>query len=150
MSEEAKQRPLVAVGVIIIKPAKEKDKEKILVGERLASHGAGTYQLPGGHLEFGMSFEGQARAEVEEETGLTDIEFKGVVALANEIIHGKHYVNITFLVEWKSGEPNEGEAGKSRNWKWYSFSEIPEPMFASSRGCIDAWRSGKFLNEIRA
>ena len=62
MSEEAKQRPLVAVGVIIVKDG------KILIGERLASHGAGTFSIPGGHFEFGKTFEEVARMYMENIT----------------------------------------------------------------------------------
>ena len=142
--EKTKQRPLVAVGVIIVKEG------KILIGERLASHGAGTFSIPGGHFEFGKTFEEVARMEVREETGLTDILFKRIVSVNNERVYGKHYVNIGFLTEWKSGEPYAAEPEKSRNWKWYDPKELPEPMFAPSKGIIDAWLSGKLINEITA
>lgn len=145
MSTEATTRPLVAVGIIIL------NKEgKVLVGERLGSHGAGTYQIPGGHMEFGKTFEETARDEVREETGLTDIEFKRISSINNERVYGKHYVNLTFIVECKSGEPSNPEPEKSRNWKWYDPDKIPEPMFAPSKGCLDAWRSGILLNEVQA
>lgn len=142
MSDEAHSRPLVAVGIIIVKDG------KILVGERLSSHGAHTYQIPGGHFEFGKSFEEQARLEVEEETGLTDIEFKRPISLNNERVYGKHYVNIGFLTEWKSGEPGNPEPTKSRNWQWYDPTHLPKPLFAPSKGVIDAWLSGNFFNEV--
>ncbi len=144
METEKEQRPLVAVGVIIVKDG------KILVGERLTSHGAGTYQIPGGHFEFGKTFEEQARTEVAEETGLTDIVFRKPICLNNEQVYGRHYVNIGFLAEWKSGEPRDAEPEKSRNWQWYDPHKLPEPMFAPSKGSIDAWLSGKFFNEIEA
>lgn len=142
MSDGTQQRPLVAVGVIVLKDG------KILIGERLSSHGANTYQLPGGHFEFGKTFEEQARAEVAEETGLTDIEFKKPVSLNNERVFGKHYVNIGFLAEWKSGEPSNPEPTKSRNWQWYDPQDLPEPMFPPSKGVVDAWLSGTFFNEV--
>jgi 8-oxo-dGTP diphosphatase len=122
---------------------------KILIGERIASHGANTYQLPGGHFEFGKTFEEQARAEVEEETGLTDIVFKKIVSINNERIYGKHYVNIGFLTEWQSGEPRNPEPDKSRNWRWYDPNKLPQPMFPSSEGLVKAWLSGTFINEIQ-
>ncbi len=145
MSEEATQRPLVAVGVII----RNKDG-KILLGERLRSHGAGTYQIPGGHMEYGKSFEETARDEVREETGLTDLTFVKVFALNNEVVYGKHYVNLGFLMECERGEPGNPEPEKSRNWKWYGLDELPSPIFAPSKGMIDSYQSGMFSSEVRS
>lgn len=144
MSDEARIRPLAAVGIIVV----NKDG-KILLGERLASHGANTYQAPGGHMEFGKTFEDQARDEVAEETGLTNIIFKQVICVNNERVEGKHYVNVGFLAEHVSGEPTNPEPEKSRNWDWYDPNNLPEPMFPPSKGIIDAWKSGKSFNEIQ-
>lgn len=144
MSIEATQRPLVACGIIVLRNG------KILLGERLSSHGAGTFQIPGGHLEYGKTFAEQAAIEVQEETGLTEIIFKGVISLNNEIVYGKHYVSLGLLAESTQGEPHTGEPGKSRNWQWYDPEQLPHPLFAPSEGVIAAWKSGVFLNEIRS
>ena len=53
----------VGVGVIIVRDG------NVLLGERAGSHGAGTWALPGGHLEFGETVADCARREVLEETG---------------------------------------------------------------------------------
>lgn len=57
----------------------------------------GTWQLPGGHLEYGESFEGCAAREVLEETGLK-VDFNSALFLTatNDIMaeEGKHYVTI--------------------------------------------------------
>ena len=49
---EINKRPLIGLGVIIVNPA-----DKILLGLRKGSHGAGEWSLPGGHLEWNESFE---------------------------------------------------------------------------------------------
>ena len=56
--------PRVGIGVIVMRNG------LVLLGERIGAHGAGTWALPGGHLEFGESVEQCARREVWEETGL--------------------------------------------------------------------------------
>eukprot|EP00877_Chromochloris_zofingiensis_P007895 jgi/Chrzof1/3359/Cz12g22080.t1 len=58
MQHEHKARPRVGLGVIVQRG------DKILVGKRLGSLGAGEYALPGGHLEFGESFADCAVREV--------------------------------------------------------------------------------------
>ncbi|TDZ33100.1 Nudix hydrolase 1 [Colletotrichum spinosum] len=68
---------------------------KVLVGLRKGSHGSGTLQLPGGHLEFGESFETCAEREALEETNL---KVKGVKVLGvtNDVFdaEGRHYVTV--------------------------------------------------------
>ncbi|MDO8336304.1 MAG: NUDIX domain-containing protein, partial [Candidatus Saccharibacteria bacterium] len=79
----------VGIGIFIFKDG------KFLMGHRQGSHGAGTWALPGGHLDFGESFEQTALREVAEENGLEikDIKFG---AVTNDIFEkeGKHYVTI--------------------------------------------------------
>ena len=83
------QRPRVGVGVFVNKDG------KILVGKRKGSHGAGTWALPGGHLEPGESFEACCKREVLEETGLT-IKNISPVVFTNDIFHdeGVHYITL--------------------------------------------------------
>ena len=58
------QKPKVGLGVCIVKD------NKVLLGKRKGSHGAGTWSFPGGHLEFQETWEKCAKREVLEETGL--------------------------------------------------------------------------------
>jgi len=64
-------RPRVGVGVFVF------SERFFLLGKRKGSHGAGHWSLPGGHLEYGESFEKCCVREVAEETGLKikDISF---------------------------------------------------------------------------
>ncbi|KAL5113840.1 hypothetical protein ACEQ8H_008260 [Pleosporales sp. CAS-2024a] len=83
------QRPLIGVGVII-----HDDNGNIIMGERAGSHGAGTFQLPGGHLEHGETFATTAAREVLEETGLEVGNIKFLTATNDMFDEGKHYVTI--------------------------------------------------------
>jgi 8-oxo-dGTP diphosphatase len=58
---------------------------KFILGKRLGSHGAGTWALPGGHLEFGESFEDCAAREIMEETGL-DVEDVKFLTATNDVM----------------------------------------------------------------
>ncbi|KAK3067338.1 hypothetical protein LTS18_001172, partial [Coniosporium uncinatum] len=81
--------PRVGVGVFVLRG------NKFIVGKRLGSHGEGTYALPGGHLEYGESFEECAAREVLEETGLDVSELRFLTA-TNSVFDDvkKHYVTI--------------------------------------------------------
>jgi len=135
------ERPKVGIGVIILRDG------KVLLGKRIASHGAGTWSLPGGHLEYGESFEETAHREVEEETGLTDIRIDGLVSLYNERDYGKHYVNLGMLAVWISGEPSAKEPESCAEWVWTDPALLPEPMFEASKVAIKNWLSGTLYTE---
>jgi ADP-ribose pyrophosphatase YjhB (NUDIX family) len=68
----------------------------ILPVSRVDSDGRlGTWAFPGGHLEFGESFEACAVREVLEETGLSihDVRF---LTATNDVMEaeGKHYITV--------------------------------------------------------
>ena len=137
----ALKRPFVGLGVIIEKNG------LIAIGERLSSHGAGTFMIPGGHVEFGEKIIDAAKREVEEECGLSDIEMKGIVSVADDIVYDKHYVGIVFLAQWKSGEFTNPEPEKSRGWHWHDPKNLPQPMFPHSERAIKNWLAGKIYTQ---
>ena len=61
---------------------------------RKGSHGAGEYALPGGHLEFGESFEQCAERETQEETGLQLQSVNFAWATNSVFSASKHHVTI--------------------------------------------------------
>jgi 8-oxo-dGTP diphosphatase len=126
-------RPKVGIGVII-----ERDG-KVMVGKRLSGHGADTWQIPGGHLEFGETFEEAAVREGKEETGLQDIVAKAVISLSNDIAYDKHYISIGVLTQSKAGEPANPEPEHSTGWHWCNPHKLPEPFFPHSRNVINNW-----------
>ncbi len=130
------KRPLVGLGVIV-----EKDG-KILIGKRMTSHGAGTYMIPGGHLEFGETFEEGAAREVLEEAGIK-IKNLTPICLRNDIEYEKHYVVVGMHAEWEEGEPRD-EEGISESWEWLDPHQLPEPMFPPTKRNIESWLNQKF------
>ena len=98
--------------------------------QRHGAHGAGSWSVPGGHLEFGESFEDTARREVKEETDLeiTNIRF-GAVTNDNFVDEGKHYVTVWMLSDWKSGTEFITEPDKCLGQEWHTFNDLPSPLF---------------------
>lgn len=125
------ERPAVGVAVIIVKNG------KILLGKRMNAHGNGTWAFPGGHLEFNETISECARREVFEETGLT---IGDVVhcAFTNDIFENekKHYVTLFVLSRYIYGTPVVKEPDKCETWDWYTWDELPRPLFLSFENLI--------------
>lgn len=127
----------VGVGIYVIKNG------KILLGKRKGKHAAGVYAAPGGHLEYMESFEGCARREAKEETGI-EIENVRFVRLLNLKDYApKHYVHVTMIADWKSGEPKVMEPDKCESWDWYDLDKLPTPLFATVEADLKAYKTGK-------
>lgn len=126
------ERPKVGVGVCVIKG------DEVLLGQRLNAHGEGSWCFPGGHLEFGESWEACAKREVGEETGLKigNIAFAGVT---NDIfeIENKHYVTIYMKADWVNGEPEVLEPEKMIKWQWFSWDNLPQPLFIPMQNFVE-------------
>ena len=58
------ERPRVGIGVIVKKDG------KVIAQLRKGAHGAGSWTVPGGHLEAGEDFFTAAKREVLEETNV--------------------------------------------------------------------------------
>ena len=112
--------PRVGTAVII-----QRDGE-VLLGLRKNAHGAGTWACPGGHLEFMESWEGCARREVKEETGLRLGEVK-FYAVTNDLFRDeeKHYNTIFMDGEYIGGMPRRMEPNKCDKWMWFSRGDLP-------------------------
>jgi 8-oxo-dGTP diphosphatase len=134
-------RPKVGIGIMIFKDG------KILLGKRKASHGAGEYAFPGGHLEYMEGFEQCARREIAEESGIKvkNVQFQ---FLANvKEYNPKHYVHIGLIADWESGEPQTLEPEKLESWGWYSLDNLPQPMFKASVRTIEAFKRNQMYQD---
>ncbi|MDP3770746.1 MAG: NUDIX domain-containing protein [bacterium] len=127
----------VGVGVMVLKD------DRVLLGRRNGSHGAGEFAFPGGHLEYLESFEECARREVLEECGvaITNIRFQFISNV--RAYAPKHYVHIGLIAAWASGDPTPREPEKCEAWEWYASDALPTPLFAFCAQAIESNRTGK-------
>lgn len=122
--DNPKPHPRVGVCVIIRKEG------RVLMGKRKGAHGGDTWAPPGGHLEFGESWEECAERETLEETGL-QIKVVGLGTVTNDIFaaNNKHYITIVMITDYVSGEPQLLEPDKCTEWRWCSWDDLPLPLF---------------------
>lgn len=137
MNEEAVR---VGIGVFVFRAG------KFLMQKRRGSHGEGSWSVPGGHLEFGESFEDTAKREVKEETGL-DINSVRFGAVTNDHFtdENKHYVTIWVLSECETGEPQIMEPEKCTDQAWHNFDDLPSPLFLPWQQLLQS----EFIDKIK-
>lgn len=120
------ENPRVGIAVII------NNNGKVLMGKRLNAHGDGSWSFPGGHLEYGESWEECAVRETLEETGLhiSNPQFGGIT---NDVFPelGKHYITIFMTAEYSGEKVINCEPDKCEGWEWFvrEKKELPSPLF---------------------
>lgn len=117
-------RPKVGVGVIV------RQNGRVLLGKRKNAHGEGAWAFPGGHLEFGESWEDCARRETVEEVGI-NIDNVRFGSVTNDIFEkeAKHYITIFLLADIGSGVVKTMEPDKCERWEWFDWNDLPQPLF---------------------
>lgn len=128
------ERPKIGLGVYILN-----EKQELLLLRRKGSHGTNTWCPPGGHLEFGESFEECAKKEAKEETNL-DVSELELVDVTNDIFpeEGKHYVTLAMLARSWNGEPKIMEPEKCDKMGWFPLNALPSPLFIPVKNHFDS------------
>ena len=141
MNNEIKVR--VGVGVYVIRNG------KFLIGKRLNSHGENSYACPGGHMEFGETWEETAIREFLEETGLK-IENPRFLGITNDIFEeeNKHYITISVLADCPEGEPEILEPNKCSGWHWVDLNNLPKEKFTALENLLKSEFKEKLENEL--
>src|SRR5215212_6474955 len=125
-------RPAVGVAAIVL------CGDRVLMGLRCGSHGAGSWQFPGGHLEFGESVLECARREVAEETGVAIVRPRPG-PFTNDVFaaEGRHYLTAFVLADYAGGIAQVREPDKALRWGWFGWGEFPAPLFLPVVNLLD-------------
>ncbi|MEK7564601.1 MAG: NUDIX domain-containing protein [Patescibacteria group bacterium] len=109
-----------------------KKENRILFGLRKNCFGDGTWGLPGGHLEFREKVVNGLKRELVEEIGIEfeDTDFK-LATVTDGIDSGgvKHYVHISFEVEYRDQEIRLMEPERCSEWKFFDLNNLPANIF---------------------
>jgi len=139
--------PKVGIGVMILN-----EQNQVLLGLRQGSHGAGEWNFPGGHLEFGETVFETAKREVKEETGLNVMPME-IISVADEMRYldsdGKHYLNIGVKALYKGGDPKLIEPDKCLEWRWFDLDNLPEKMFEGTDWIIKNYKAKRLYKPGR-
>lgn len=89
-----------------------------------AKNERGKWEIPGGGLEFGETFEEALKREMKEENDV-DIEVGELLGVCNHIIskEKQHWVSPTFICKIISGVPKILEPEKCAEIGWFSIEE---------------------------
>lgn len=107
MSRAYPARPIVGIGVAVLKPG------AALLVRRGTPPNLGAWSLPGGAQELGETTEQAARRELQEETGLDvgALHLAGVVDSLTPDAEGRmqyHYTIIDYAARYRTGEARPG------------------------------------------
>lgn len=126
LRQMAVKMPVTGVSVFVIQ------NNKVLLGKRKGLDGGETWGLPGGHLEFGESFEECASRETKEEVNINLLNIKFYTAYNNISIINKikrHYINIFMVAYDFNGEIKNNEKDKCYGWEWFQINNLPNPLY---------------------
>jgi 8-oxo-dGTP diphosphatase len=111
----------VGVGALIF------DNEgRILITQRgpKAKNERGLWEIPGGSVEYGETFEQAIIREIREELGIR-IRVRSLHAVCDHILpeENQHWVSPTYICEIVEGVPSIQEPEKCSNWGWFTLQE---------------------------
>ena len=142
---EEKKKVGVGIGVMILK------NNKILLGKRHEDpenassllHGAGTWTMPGGKLDFGETFEEGAKREVLEETGIK-LNKVNVFCVNQDMVETAHFITVGLFSDNFEGDAKVMEPDEITEWHWFDLKDLPNPIYFPSAKVLENYKHKKF------
>lgn len=102
------------------------EKGEIFIAKRgkKAKNERGKWEIPGGSVEFGETFESALKREVKEEHGI-EIEIEELLGICDHIIldEHQHWVSPTYICKIKKDTPKINELDKCEQIGWFNLDE---------------------------
>lgn len=91
---------------------------------REAKNERGKWEIPGGSVEFGETFQQAIKREIKEEHGI-EIEIIELLGICDHIIpdEHQHWVSPTYISKIKKGTPKIKEPHKCEEIGWFTIEE---------------------------
>ncbi len=111
----------VGVGAAIIN---DKGQLFITLRGKAAKNEVGTWEIPGGSVEFGETLEEAVKREIKEEVGV-EIKIIELLDVCDHLIpkEKQHWVSPTFICKITKGTPKILEPGKCDQIGWFTLDE---------------------------
>lgn len=123
-----------------------KKDNQILLGLRKNCFGAGTWGLPGGHLEFRERLAEGLNRELQEEIGVGFREQDFQLACVTDGIDsdgGRHHVHVSFEVNYGGEEIALKEPDRCEEWKFFPVDDLPENLFPPHSKIVNKYLQSK-------
>jgi 8-oxo-dGTP diphosphatase len=113
--------------------------DSVLLGLRKNTYGAGTWALPGGHMEFGERLIEAACREAMEELGAKVQPSELRLASLVDVVRpgeAEQHVHVSFELRDPVWEPRLMEPDQCEEWRYFPLDALPDNFFPPHRGII--------------
>ncbi|MBZ0301861.1 MAG: NUDIX domain-containing protein [Anaerolineae bacterium] len=128
----------VGVGAMVFN-----DQGQVFLSQRgpTAKNERGTWEFPGGSVEFGEKLTDAIQREFLEEYGMS-IAIDELLGVEDHILpdEGQHWVSPTYLAHHVSGEPRILEPGKCSAIGWFALDALPTPLSVITQQDVRAYQ----------
>ena len=116
----------VGVGAMVFN-----EKGEVFLSQRgeKAKNERGTWEFPGGSVEFGEKLVDTVKREFMEEYGI-EIEIQQLLSVDDHILpdEAQHWVSPTYIAKLVSGTATIREPDKCSAIAWFKLGNLPEPL----------------------
>ncbi len=114
---------------------------RVVLGRRIAAHGNGRMQFPGGKPQPREALVETALRELEEETGIRATVATEVTQQVDDFPEvGKRYTTHFFVATGGFDQLENREPDKCEGWSWFDLDDLPPDLFAIDVATIEAIR----------